>query len=87
MELINCLLSIMNGNFPKDDKNLISFESSKVKIDLLDGADSLSFFGDGETFNKTNSWKIKCYSEFLNVFSPKDQSDLSSICGQTVSLH
>ena len=88
LELINCLLSIMNGNFPKNDKNLVSFETSEVKIDLLDGASELAFFGDGETFQKAESWNIKCYSNFLNVFSPKDQTDFaSSFYSQAVSLH
>lgn len=87
LELINCLLSILNGNFPKNDKNLISFETNEVKIDLLDGAENLSFFGDGETFNQADSWHIKCYPQFLNVFSPKDQTDFASFIGQAVSLH
>lgn len=86
LELINCMLKIMNGNLPKDDKNLVSFETSEAKIELLDSNHDLSFFGDGELFSASREWKIKCHPEFLNVFSPKDQTDLANFCGQIVSL-
>ena len=86
LELINCLLKILNGNFPHDDKNLITFETQEAQIDLLEGADKLSFFGDGEIFDKASSWKIKCIPGALNVFSPKDQTDQDNLYGQMVSL-
>ena len=87
LELINCLLKIMNGNYPSNDKNLISFETSECKIDLLDSNHDLTFFGDGELFKPTTSWNIKCFPGFLNVFSPDDQTDLANFCGQIVSLN
>lgn len=87
LEMINCLLKVMNGNFPYEDKKVITFETSEAKIDLLDGADSLRFFGDGEIFKKESSWHIKCYADFLNVFSPKDQKDMENFSGQIVSLN
>jgi len=86
LELINCLLNILNGNFPHDDKNLITFETAEAKIDLLDGADQLSFFGDGEVFSAAKSWNVKCLPGALTVFSPKDQTDHSNFSGQMVSL-
>ena len=86
IELISCLLKILNGNFPHEDKNLITFETQDAQIDLLDGTGNISFFGDGEIFEKTNSWKIKCIPGALNVFSPKDQTDLDNLHGQMVSL-
>jgi diacylglycerol kinase family enzyme len=86
LELINCLLNILNGNFPHNDKNLVTFETEEAKIDLLDGADHLSFFGDGEVFDQAKSWQVKCLPGALNVFSPKDQTDLSNFSGQMVSL-
>ena len=86
LELINCLLKILNGNFPYDDKNLITFETQEAQIDLLEGADKLSFFGDGEIFQKASSWKIKCIPEALSVFSPQDQTDQDNLYGQMVSL-
>ena len=86
LELINCLLKILKGNFPQDDKNLVSFETSEIQIDLLDSNHDISFFGDGEIFKEARSWKIKCYPAFLNVFSPKDQLDMANFSGQIVSL-
>lgn len=86
LELINCLLKILGGNYPKDDKNLISFETSEAKIELLDSNHDLSFFGDGEIFKGDKTWKIKCCPAFLNVFSPKDQTDIANFSGQIVSL-
>ena len=86
LELINCLLKILGGDFPHNDKNLITFETQEAQIDLLEGADELSFFGDGEILNKASSWKIKCHPGALTVFSPKDQTDLANLCGQMVSL-
>jgi YegS/Rv2252/BmrU family lipid kinase len=84
LELIQCILKILHGHYPKDDKNLISFETEKIKIDLLD-EDSLAFFGDGEILNHSNSWNIRCHPNFLSVFSPKDQTDMINLCTQ-VSL-
>lgn len=86
LELINCLLNILNGKFPHDDKNLVVFETEEAKIDLLDGAEDLSFFGDGEIFDKAKSWNIRCLPNALTVFSSKDQADLANFCGQMVSL-
>lgn len=86
LELIACLLKIMNGKFPTDDPNIVSLETSEAKIELLDAKEDLSFFGDGEIFKKDRKWHIKCYPNFLNVFSPKDQIDLENFSGQIVSL-
>ncbi|MBY0414107.1 MAG: NAD(+)/NADH kinase [Bdellovibrionales bacterium] len=86
LELIHCLVKIMRGQYPKDDKNIISFETKEVDIELLSGAESLPFFGDGEIFNSTKSWNIKCLPQSLCVFSPKDQIDLANFSGQIVSL-
>lgn len=71
LELIYCILKILHGNYPVNDKNLISFETESVKIVLVDDR-TLPFFGDGEILSHTNSWDIKCHPQFLSVFSPKD---------------
>ena len=84
LELVACILKILQGNFPADDKKLISFESSGVRIDLLNG-EGLSFFGDGEIFKRNNFWDIKCHPSYLSVYSPKDQMDMVNFCTQ-VSL-
>ena len=84
IELIQCILKIFNGNYPFTDKNLISFETSAAKIDLIDDH-RISFFGDGEIFDPNTSWDIKCHPNFLSVFSPKDQIDMVNLNTQ-VSL-
>jgi diacylglycerol kinase family enzyme len=84
IELIQCILKILNGNYPIDDKNLISFETTEANISLV-GPEVLPFFGDGEILNTDSSWDIKCHPQFLSVFSPNDQIDLVNICTQ-VSL-
>lgn len=84
LELVACILKILNGNYPTNDKNLVSFETAAAKIDLIDD-ESLSFFGDGEILNQSNSWDIVCHPNFLSVFSPKDQADMVNLCTQ-VSL-
>ena len=87
LELISCLLKILNGNFPYDDKNIISFETKEVNIDLLDAESKISFFGDGEIFDKASSWNVKCIPAALNVFSPDGRSDLINLRDQIVSLN
>lgn len=86
LEMIFCLIKMMRGDYPANDKHIISFETKEVKIELLNGAQNLSFFGDGEIFIPEKYWDIKCYPQFLNVFSPKDQTDLAYFSGQIVSL-
>ncbi len=84
LELISCILKILNGHFPIDDKNIISFETQVAKIDLLEDK-VIPFFGDGEIFGNSNTWQIKCHPQLLNVFSPKDNDELTNLCTQ-VSL-
>jgi diacylglycerol kinase family enzyme len=85
LELIQCIVKISNGNYPADDKNLVSFETTQAKIDLLD-EEKLTFFGDGEVFGDSTSWDIKCHHKFLSVFSPKDQNDMVNLCTDA-SIH
>jgi len=86
LELINCIIKILNGNYPHNYKNLISFETDTAQIDLLDSKEPIFFFGDGETFEKSTSWNIKCRHSFLNVFSPKDQKETKNLNAQIQSL-
>ena len=83
-DLIQCFLKILNGNYPHDDKNILSFETSKAKISLVN-KERLSFFGDGEILNQDSTWDIQCHPNFLSVFAPNSESELLNICTQ-VSL-
>lgn len=67
IELVQCLIKILLGTVPTEDPNLVTFETKEVKINLLDD-NKLSFFGDGEVFQETNSWEIKMHPEYLSVF-------------------
>jgi diacylglycerol kinase family enzyme len=78
IELVQCILKILSGNYPANDKNLISFETSAAKIMLLDG--QIPFFGDGEILSSGSAWDIKCHSNFLSVFSLKGQDEMNNIC-------
>ncbi len=80
LELVSALIKILNNDFPYDDKNIVSFETDRVKIELLEEKNGLSFFGDGEVFKEERVWDIKLYPQFLTVFSPNDQRDLTNIC-------
>lgn len=73
-ELMKCILKIFTGNFPYDDKNLVSFETEAAQIELF--GDEISFFGDGEVFTRSKVWVIKCHPSFLSVFSPKNHDDM-----------
>lgn len=83
LELIACILKILQGEIPSDDKNLVSFETESAKIELMNinsEDEGLAFFGDGEVFSKSTSWNIRCHPSFLSVYSPKDQKDMVNFC-------
>lgn len=80
IELIQCLIRILNNDFPYDDKNILSFEVDHAKLELLDADQSIPFFGDGEILDHSKVWDIKLYRDFLTVFSPKDQENMANLC-------
>jgi diacylglycerol kinase family enzyme len=73
-QLIICILKIFTGNYPYNDKFLVSFETEAAQVDLF--GDNITFFGDGEIFNQSKNWDIKCHANFLSVFSPKNRIDM-----------
>jgi diacylglycerol kinase family enzyme len=88
IDLIGCISKIFAGAYPVDDKDLISFETSEIFIELMnDKNEKLSFFGDGENFKAASSWNIRCHPDFLTVYSDhdKDLGEIANICPQ-VSL-
>jgi diacylglycerol kinase family enzyme len=48
-DLMKCTLMMLSGSYPRNDKNLISFETDQLVLNSLDG-EPLEFFGDGELF-------------------------------------
>lgn len=71
IELMKCTLLMMQGKYPKNDPNIISFETNKVDITALD--QDLTFFGDGEVLSKGKSFVIQNLPQTLNVCSYDDQ--------------
>lgn len=86
LELIQCLIKILNGKFPHEDKNIISMEVDAAKIQLLDSNFPISFFGDGEIFDESFEWNIRILPKSLSIFSPNDQKDLSNLCTQVTLM-
>lgn len=71
LELMKCTLMMMQGKYPKNDPNIISFETNEIDITVLN--DELTFFGDGEVLSKGKSFLIKNIPQTLNVCSYDDQ--------------
>lgn len=84
LELVQAILSILKNENLTKDKNIISFETKNIKIDLLDNK-SLSFFGDGEIFDPAKTWNISVLEKGLSVYTPKGLKDMENLCTQ-VSL-
>lgn len=82
LELIKCILEILVGNYPLNDKNIITFETNAIQIDLL-SEEKIPFFGDGEILNKSNSWDIKCHANILTVYSPQKEKEAFSFYSQS----
>jgi diacylglycerol kinase family enzyme len=70
MDLMKCTLMMMAGHYPKNDPNLVSFETDKVTINSLDGK-PLEFFGDGETFEPNPILDISVSHKALEVCTYK----------------
>lgn len=66
MDFIKCTLQMMRGIYPKNDKNLISFETDKLVINSIDGQ-PLDFIGDGESFNPSSILNIEVAPKALEV--------------------
>lgn len=69
-KLANCMIRLAQGADPTLDKNILSFETSRVVITNLSD-EGLKFFGDGEIFeNKNNSgrFEIGILNKGLNVY-------------------
>jgi diacylglycerol kinase family enzyme len=85
-KLIRALISMAAGVFPKNDPELISFETQEIKVTPIDNECPLSFFGDGEIFpSQEGVFHIKIEPLALKVYRPNREKTLLSICND-VSL-
>ncbi len=73
--IAQCLWAMANKEKVVNDPNLISFESRKVKIELLDDTE-LPFFGDGEVFGHEKTWEVEMVPKSLLVYSQLGESSL-----------
>jgi diacylglycerol kinase (ATP) len=73
MDFLKCTLLMMQGKYPKDDKNLISFETDELTLSALDDQ-PLKFFGDGEIFPEETEMKISIRPRALEVCTYKGES-------------
>lgn len=71
-EFLKTALVFLTGGYPYDDKKVVSFETDTLQIKSLND-ESLSFFGDGENWEKTLLLNIKVRSQGLEVYSPVDE--------------
>jgi len=70
-DFIKSSLKMLNGKYPSDDSEIISFETDSLDITYL-GDKELTFFGDGETLEKGKSFNIGIIPNALSVCSYDD---------------
>jgi len=68
--LVRAILNIKRGNFPKNDPELIFFETDNIKLTNLDKK-PLLFFGDGEQLVTSQSFDITIKPNFIHCFCLK----------------
>lgn len=71
LEFIKTATQFLQGKYPENDKNLVSFETNSFKMKSVDGED-LHFFGDGENFAPTSTIDVSIIPQGLEVYSHHD---------------
>ncbi len=67
--LISCMSKIIAGNYPVEDKSLLSFETKSLKITNLSQVNA-KFFGDGECFSSDrDDFEIKIEPKAIRAYS------------------
>ncbi len=79
-QVLQCLWNMSKGNDMTKDPNFISFETKKMKVEVLDcNVKNVDFFGDGEIFQgETKSWDIEVLPQSLLVYTMEKQSSFLS---------
>jgi diacylglycerol kinase family enzyme len=91
-DLIRCILQIASGNLPKNDPDLISFETEKIQIRRITrpGDAPLEFFGDGEILGQSDTWYASIDKAALRVYSRRreygDQLGVRAQSGPSLDL-
>jgi diacylglycerol kinase (ATP) len=71
IEFIKTASEFLQGKYPENDQNLISFETNSLKLTSMNDKD-LEFFGDGENFAPSKELEITIIPKGLEVFSHHD---------------
>ncbi len=72
IDLMKCTLQMLQGVYPKNDPELISFETDRLTINAIDN-NPLEFFGDGETFSPSKTLDINIRIKALEVCGDKTE--------------
>jgi diacylglycerol kinase family enzyme len=71
-EFLKTALVFLTGKYPVEDKKIISFETSSLKM-MSTTNSPLSFFGDGEIWAPAMELDIRIVPHCLEVFSPAEE--------------
>lgn len=83
-QVAQCMWNMSKGKDMSFDQNFISFETKKIKIEILETNDkNVSFFGDGEIFEGPGqSWDIEVLPKSLLVYTMEKQSSFLAYSSQ-----
>lgn len=68
LDFIKSTSTLLRGQYPENDKNIVSFETDSLKMMSLNDK-PLSFFGDGENFTPSKELEIGIVHKGLEVYS------------------
>jgi len=76
MKAIQCLWALSKGKCLKEDPHFLTFTTQKMKVEILDADEEMTFFGDGEIFNSHNNkvWEIEVIPQSLLVYTMENYS-------------
>src|SRR5690606_3321234 len=80
-KLIHCFYQLLQGQMPVD-KEIISFETDKLRVTNLEPDKKLTFFGDGELFKEESRdqvFEIEIAKSALNVFARSPEQRLEDL--------
>lgn len=83
-KLMRCFYHLLQGEMPQDDE-ILSFETSKLKVTKMGGGRNLTFFGDGELFTRESSeqcFEIEIAKSALNVYTRSAEQRLEDLCNE-----
>ncbi len=70
MDLLDAILRVKRGKSVRNDKHVVSFETSSLNVTSLEPEKTLHFFGDGESIASSAKLDIFIRPRALRVFSP-----------------